>query len=426
MAQDKDEEEERRSGAVLPWWRAASGGEGGFGPMGLLRSLGRAFLVAPEATFLRVLAGGLVALGGTWGIAAFAGRSAAADGSSILSPFLPTPAGLSTEGALAGRSDLATLVRGMEGLWGTPPDSVADAAGSTAGADAAPELPMEGDGAAGKEEKGSDGAKSAEGGAGGAGTQDAQGEVAVGGAGAPLGAGLGAGALASAASVGAGKPGTGGPSAGAAEAGVSAALRQMRAGTLRSARLKGGNAGKGALSQLKFADRSSQLGASAASAERSYQAAQSAFEGGSAGVGSPIGGAGAGDGGAGVSASPRGTIAGPTDRTGPRLSCPSGYTLDGGDCRALQGENKTPYQGLADTAKTLLILGAVLAAVGLLLVTRPLPWMQIVGGMMLGAAAALILIALAIGADIKNRYGQGAQKDSIDSAGSRAGQGKSP
>ncbi|MBI2363328.1 MAG: hypothetical protein HYV15_08120, partial [Elusimicrobia bacterium] len=225
---------------------------------------------------------------------------------------------------------------------------------------------------------------------------------------------------------GAGKPGTAVPPSGGAAPGGTAALRQMRAGTLRSARGAPPKAGKGALSQLKFADRSSQLGASAASAERSYQAAQSAFEGGAVGAGSPIGGAGAGDGGAGVSASPRGTIAGPTQSPGPRLSCPSGYTLDGLDCRALQGENKTPYQNLADTAKTLLILGAVLAAVGLLLVTRPLPWMQIVGGMMLGAAAALILAALAIGADIKSRYGQGAQKDAIDAAGSRAGQGKSP
>ena len=426
MAGDKDEEEERRGGAVLPWWRAG-GGDGGFGPMGLLRALGRAFLTAPEAVFLRVLAGGLVALGGAWGIATVAGRSAAADGSPIMSPFIPAPAGLSADSALAGRRDLASLVRGMEGLWGTPPDPVSDAP-------AASDLPVPDSGssggpedAAGKDEAAKSGAEPGAGadfsGGGDGGGADFVPGATLGGA--P--GGLGAGALASAAAGGAKGSMAGEVPAGSA-GGAASPARQMRAGTLRSARGGPARAGKGALNQLKFADKSSQIGATAGSAERSYQAAQSAFEGGAVGAGSPIGGAGAGDGGAGVSAgpNPRGTIAGPTPGTGPRLSCPSGYTLDGSDCKPLQGVNKTPYQHLADMAKTFLILGAVLAAVGLLLVTRPVPWMQIVGGMMLGAAAALILAALAIGADIKNRYGQDPQKSAIDAAGARAGQGKSP
>ncbi|MBI2362445.1 MAG: hypothetical protein HYV15_03560, partial [Elusimicrobia bacterium] len=172
MAQGKDDEEERRSGAVLPWCRAAST-DTGFGPLGFMRALGRAFLVAPEATFLRVLAGGVVALGGLWGVAAVAGRSAAADGSPIMSPFLPAPDGLAAESALAGRSDLASLVRGMAGLWGTPPEAVADAAASAGVGDGALDLPMGEDGAAAKKEKGAADAGPAEEGAGGGADQAA-------------------------------------------------------------------------------------------------------------------------------------------------------------------------------------------------------------------------------------------------------------
>ncbi|TPW19308.1 MAG: hypothetical protein FD126_2815, partial [Elusimicrobia bacterium] len=125
-------------------------------------------------------------------------------------------------------------------------------------------------------------------------------------------------------------------------------------------------------------------------------------------------------------ANPRRGETGPMPSGSKRMSCPSGYSLDGSDCKPLEGVNKTPYQGLADMAKAFLIVGAALALLGLLLITRPVPWMQILGGVLLGAAAGLIIAALAIGADIQNRYGQKKQKDAIDSAAGRAGQGKPP
>ncbi|MFA5140552.1 MAG: hypothetical protein WC728_15085 [Elusimicrobiota bacterium] len=109
-----------------------------------------------------------------------------------------------------------------------------------------------------------------------------------------------------------------------------------------------------------------------------------------------------------------------------RLSCPSGYYLKGEICAPIESENKTPYQGLTDTARMMLIGAAVLAAIGLVLMTQCAGPLQILGGMLLGATLALALAAVAIGNQIGDEYGQKPQKEAVDGSASRAVEGRSP
>lgn len=430
MADPKEKEEEKRSGAVLPLGGGgAAAGPGGWG--GWLNAAARAMAVSPEAALLRILSGALLGVGGLALTATLYGRAQAGRTAPLVVDFEGRRPG---EAAPDERRPMEDFVRGMAGLWG-PVLGLSDAPADDAGA---PPVP---DGAAGAAAakaakdsgaEGKDGAKESGPEGGAAAAQDA----AVGGGASGAGAGPGdgasaSGALASADLAGAARAGAaGGAALDDGAGGAASAKRDMRAGAVRSARPAGGKAGKGALNQLKFARGRSALGASAASPERSYGAAQSAFEGGGpAGAGSAIGGAGAGQGGAGLSSgrnNPKVVDVGRAVQEQSRLSCPSGYMLDGTDCRPLEGVNKTPYQGLVDMAKAFLVVGAALALLGLLLVTRPVPWMQALGGILLGAAAGLIIAALAIGADIQSRYGQKGQKDAIDASAGRAGKGQSP
>lgn len=430
MADSKKEEEEKRSGAVLPWGGAAGGGSGGWG--GWLGTAARAMALSPEAALLRILSGAVLGVGVLGLGATLYGRAQAAKGGPLAVNFESRRPGEAPSDA---RPPMEDFVRGMAGLWGpvlglsdapAPEAPAADAPGDAAADGSAKGGPAEADG----KSDGKDGAGSADGAAASPDVAVGGGAGGFGGTAGGAGGGPGSGALASADLGAAARGGAPGAASGEAAGGAAAAKRDMRAGTLRSARPTAGKAGKGALNQLKFAQNRSALGAASVAPERSYGAAQSAFEGGAPGAaGGSIGGAGAGEGGAGLGSSPANPRRGPTGPMNPdskRLSCPSGYTLDGSDCRPLEGVNKTPYQGLADMAKAFLVVGAALALLGLLLITRPTPWMQILGGVLLGAAAGLIVAALAIGADIQSRYGQKAQKDAIDSAAGRASQGKPP
>ncbi|TBR21028.1 hypothetical protein EPO15_11335 [bacterium] len=432
MGDSKKDEEERRSGAVLPLGGGGAGaGPGGWG--GWLNALARAMAVSPEAALLRIFGGAAVGVCALAVTATLYGRATAAGGGPLAVSFDRRPG----EAQVEAHPPMENFVRGMAGLWG-PVLGLSDAPAAEPAPPDAPKGAAEGE--AGKADQDSaekgkkDGAGAAE---GDAAARAAAAEAAAAGASGPGvgGGGSGSGALASDALAGAaGAAGAGKAGAGAlpdgADTGAPASKRDMRAGALRSARPASGKAGSGALNQLKFAQNRSALGAMSAAPERSYGAAQSAFEGGAPGAaGGGIGGAGASQGGAGVGsvpASPRYGPTGPMNPDSKRLSCPSGYSLDGSDCKPLEGVNKTPYQGLADMAKAFLIAAAALALVGLILVTQPTPWMQALGGILLGAAAGLIIAALAIGADIQNRYGQKKQADAIGSAAGRAGQGKSP
>lgn len=420
MSTKDDEERKRQQGGIgyFPW-RWGSEATSGWGPGPLLRRFFHALLTSPEAMFPRVLAGLTIAVGISWLAATEIGRWNAPDGSPLAAPFDPAPA--MSPSAFDARTPAESLVRGMAGLWG--PVLGMGEAGHDSLNDGAAETPPPPPDDAAKKPGDESASKTADGAAEGTEAGGGQGAAGAGGSGtwAP-------GSASAAAALGGTHSGDAAAGAAAldaalaqARAGAESPARDMRAGALRSARPQPARSGKGALRQLKFADGQSRLGAATAAPERSYDAAKAAFEGAGTGAGSPIGGAGAGEGGAGISqaSTPRG-VTGPVAPNGPKLTCPSGYSLDGQSCRPLQGVNKTPYQSQADMAKAFILIGAILAALGLFLATRPVPWMQIVGGMMLGAAAALIIAALAIGADIEKNYGQKPQRQAIDAQAARA------
>ena len=425
---EKKEEEERRSGAVLPWGGAAGQGAGGWG--GWLGTAARAMALSPEAALLRILSGAVLGVAGLGLAATLYGRSQAKTNPALAVNFEQRRPG---EAPADARPPMENFVRGMAGLWG-PVLGLSDAPAAEGAAPPTDALDAAAHGAKPKADKDAAPEDKTGSGAPGEGVEVERDGSGAGGASGSLGAGgmrPGSGALALADLTGAPRAagGAGAPLSDGSD-GASGAKRDMRSGALRSARPTAGKAGKGALNQLKFAQNRSALGAASTAPERSYSSAQSAFEGGTPGAsGGAIGGAGASQGGAGIGSSPanpRRVETGPMSPDSKRMTCPSGYTLDGSDCKPLEGVNKTPYQGLADMAKAFLVAGAALALLGLFLITRPTPGLQILGGILLGAAAGLIIAALAIGADIQNRYGQKKQKDAIDSAAGRAGQGKSP
>jgi len=98
-----------------------------------------------------------------------------------------------------------------------------------------------------------------------------------------------------------------------------------------------------------------------------------------------------------------------------RLSCPSGYYLKEQLCIPFESENLNPYQGLANTARMMLVGAAVLAAISLALMVQSAGLLQLLGGMLLGATLALALAAVAIG----NRIG-----DEVSGTASRAAAGR--
>ncbi|MBI5242745.1 MAG: hypothetical protein HY922_03550 [Elusimicrobia bacterium] len=160
--------------------------------------------------------------------------------------------------------------------------------------------------------------------------------------------------------------------------------------------------------------------------ESGYSAAETAFSGQSAQLGAPIGGAGVSQGGAGMRSQPPASGA---PASASNVTCPSGYFLNGSVCSPMaeSGRNVTPYQGSLDNARKLLILAAVLAAVGLaLLVFGHVPMLQILGGILLGLAMALILASAVIGDQIKRNYCQKTQGEAIERAGVDASRGQAP
>ncbi|MEE8424646.1 MAG: hypothetical protein V3S11_02395 [Elusimicrobiota bacterium] len=193
---------------------------------------------------------------------------------------------------------------------------------------------------------------------------------------------------------------------------------------------RGRSGGKGALGQLKFAKNQSKKGAFAAGREGAFEAANAAFQGQSAGgAGTGIDGAGAGqdEGGIGTGSSPNSPSGSSALGSPGEYSCPAGYMLQESSCVPTEGSNRTPWQGLLNTARMFLIAAAILAALGLmLLLMGGAPWMQILGGALLGLAAGLAMAAVAIGNQINDRYGQPDQKSAIDSSADAANQGVKP
>ena len=190
--------------------------------------------------------------------------------------------------------------------------------------------------------------------------------------------------------------------------------------SLRGARGKPGSLN--AFRQLKMSEKLSKEAAYSPKTGQSYETAGAAFGGGTSGT--PIEGVGAGDSGGGIGSSGGDSQSGQS--TAAKL-CPSGYLMTGDSCVPVEYENQTPYQDLVDMARMFIVGAAVCALLGLFLLTRAgNPALQILGGILLGIAAALVLAALAIGNRVQDQYEQGAQNQAIQESGSDALQGESP
>jgi hypothetical protein len=182
--------------------------------------------------------------------------------------------------------------------------------------------------------------------------------------------------------------------------------------------------GRGAMSQLKFANKLSGQAQRSPTVESGYSAAEAAFSGQAPKAGMPTAaGAGVQQDGLGVMAQPMGAPSGKS------LSCPQGYFVNGDVCSPMTGDsdNKTPYQDELDAARRYLIFAAILAAVGLaLLAFTSVPILHILGGLLVGFALIMVVAAAVFGDDIINRFGQVTQGKSVKSAGAAASQGQAP
>ncbi|MCX5788857.1 MAG: hypothetical protein NTX64_10190 [Elusimicrobia bacterium] len=213
---------------------------------------------------------------------------------------------------------------------------------------------------------------------------------------------------------------------------------------------------RSAMDQLRFAQGMSQSARQGATSEHAYQAADSAFQGQAAAPGGIPATAGTPSQGPSQPALQQPAESGPHDVGLRPMSCPAGYALHGSQCQWIQDTNVTPYQNLVNMARTMLIIAAILAAIGLFLLLRKsspgtggsgvpgasaaegaggsasgaagaaagTPMGQILGGMLLGAAVALAIAALAIGNAIQQDYQQAAQNKAIQQGAGNALQGK--
>ncbi len=176
------------------------------------------------------------------------------------------------------------------------------------------------------------------------------------------------------------------------------------------------------MDQLRFAQNMSNAGRQSHSAERGYQASDNAFQGQSAMPGGLPAAGGAGASAPGPMEMSRGE-GGPKMGGSAQATCPSGYVYDGAACQPLKTQDVTPYKNLVELARKFLIGAAILAALGLFLLIKGGPSGQLMGGLLLGAAAALALAAMAIGNTIKQDYDQTPQKNAID-AGAKSSLGR--
>lgn len=239
------------------------------------------------------------------------------------------------------------------------------------------------------------------------------------------GAGGAAGGLAGMKSSFGGSGGAGGGASSSASLPVSgepAAQREKSPiGVGRKMIARGPVRSRGAMDQLKFAQNQSNRGRLANSSERSYQAADNAFQGQTA----QAGGIPAVAGSPAPGAPPMVTQQGGPRNAGPDISCPPGtHLINGNACKPIETRNVTPYQGLVDLARKFLWAAAILAVLGLFLLIKGGPGGQLMGGLLLGAALALALAAVAIGNTIEKEYGQVPQKKAIEQGADKSLKGR--
>lgn len=86
-------------------------------------------------------------------------------------------------------------------------------------------------------------------------------------------------------------------------------------------------------------------------------------------------------------------------------------------------KNVTPWQDLLNRARALLSSALVLAILGFLLLRSKTPWLQILGGGLLGLAIWSALMASSMGDKIRNKWGQVDQDNIIKRTADKAQQG---
>lgn len=205
---------------------------------------------------------------------------------------------------------------------------------------------------------------------------------------------------------------------GSAEGGDAASRDKQPIGVGRKGLARGQARSRAAMDQLKFAQNQSNRGRMANSSERSFQAADNAFQGQSAQPGGiPAVAAGA----SAPAAPPMAMQEGGPRNASPVMNCPAGTQLiNGNACKPIETRNVTPYQGLVEMARKFLIAAAVLAVLGLFLLMKGGPGGQLLGGLLLGAAIALAVAAMMIGNTIEKEYGQAPQKKAIEHGASKS------
>jgi len=429
--EDEDKDRKRKGGAALIGGASTPGAVGmdWSSPAAILHSAWQAVFLSPHTGWLRAALGLGLALQLAWvGSAFFLGKIAGPkhpEGGAVWFPRRPPPSA-----AVNARPPLENLVRGLKYLFAPPlveRDAAADAyaddgtygAGGGEGYGAVPSGGPPGF-SEDAHEGGEEDAASDE---GGAAAMNAMGGGLAPGGGSSAGAssGLGAGAAAGA---GGGKEVSPKPPSTAKSKALKRDMRAARGKGMRTSDKR--KAGKlSALRQLRFSEKKSNSAKYSGKSGQAYSEAANAFGEGQAGA-PPIDGAGAGTDGSGVgtSATDEKTVVPPSEN---EEICPSGTVKSGGVCVPVSGENKTPYQGILDQAKMFLFGAAAMAALGLFLLTRTgNPMAQIIGGILLGAAAALVLAAVSIGNFIGDKYGQETQASIVQNSGDRAMDGQNP
>ncbi|MFA6029692.1 MAG: hypothetical protein WC969_07560 [Elusimicrobiota bacterium] len=417
----KDEKDEERKGGAVPFVTAGGPSAGRLTFGARLQSLGKDFLIAPGFSLARGLFVAALVVSAAWLSSSIYTQLGAPPSDGVEVPAPPMSGSLSrTED---GGSSLMPMLGGLRLILN--PAALGDGSVEGAPADASSGGTAGGEGPSAKKASSEDG----KGEAGAA--SSGEGENASGSAASPLSGSSGGGSGASGTSAGpAGSGAVQAPGAAdAAPAGERAGSlgRPPVAASLRGGRVAASKGGRGrdAMKQLKFAKDMSNYGANSATREGGFSAAEAAFSGQSPVGGSPDGAAGMSQGGSGLNEGlpPSGNL------TVGNPSCPSGYFLNGSVCSPMTGEsgNTTPYQKEVDGARRMILIAAVLFAIGLaLLAFTAVPVLNVLGGLLLGLALILIVAASAIGDDLGRRYGQAAQGEAVKRAAAAAAQGQTP
>lgn len=186
---------------------------------------------------------------------------------------------------------------------------------------------------------------------------------------------------------------------------LSNAHRSASAVMARSVGASGSHSQGFAKSQLMAAQSSSRAGAVAGRSETAAAQASSAFDNNSGAGGTPIAGAGVSQGPGGAPIGQIASQAGPINSGG---GCGAGMAVGSdGTCQAINSNsttNSTPYQGLLDTARALMLLVGILSGIAMVIQYVPV-WGAGAAKAIQSAITVIGAMIVAIGALIALQYG---------------------